>query len=649
MKLKSKFSLLVLWIGIQSVLLAVVLLVEFNWLIGLKNYQYELAETQFVYKSVSAFTDSIDARGIDMDTMSSEWAGLISDCKSGFSALLTDRMRYRLGDDKLKEMVDNIEGLWNTILPQLEALTGHYNTIAHAPVSGMFKNTVRTSGISQAVINYSGTENLFIITDEMRQIRDQVSIIYYSNETLNSVVTALSKDLSDLVDGISTRINIIAVVLSVISAVIVVSVVRYTTANLILRIDKIHGISSKLASKDLTVRSYSKEKDELGLLIVDLNNTLSELNDFFNVVKYSSLQSENAGQTINRYSRNAVKVTTDINSNIEILTNQFEQLKGAVDRSIDSIAEMTSVSKVLVENNRSQSAAIAESHAAVSDITATLDEISVMAKEKTQSAVEMQEFVSDGDSKVSATNSLLAQITSQLDEVSEVVTIINAIAEQTNLLSMNAAIESAHAGDAGKGFGVVAEEIRNLADSTGENAKRISASIYTIIDKVREANKTSITAAEAFTKVSVSAKDMLTALSEISGGIETIDTKTEQLFAKTNEISESAQKINSFSNQLSDQQLIVSNEISSMHSIFTKSIDGIEEIREGTADIVKRMKQVNVLSSENCQKMVELGCQLEEFKTTKVKANAVGLGIAQPAAAVDDAEDVVEAELVEEL
>lgn len=649
MKLKSKFSLLVLWIGIQSVLLAVVLLVEFNWLIGLKNYQYELAETQFVYKSVSAFTDSIDARGIDMDTMSSEWAGLISDCKSGFSALLTDRMRYRLGDDKLKEMVDNIEGLWNTILPQLEALTGHYNTIAHAPVSGMFKNTVRTSGISQAVINYSGTENLFIITDEMRQIRDQVSIIYYSNETLNSVVTALSKDLSDLVDGISTRINIIAVVLSVISAVIVVSVVRYTTANLILRIDKIHGISSKLASKDLTVRSYSKEKDELGLLIVDLNNTLSELNDFFNVVKYSSLQSENAGQTINRYSRNAVKVTTDINSNIEILTSQFEQLKGAVDRSIDSIAEMTSVSKVLVENNRSQSAAIAESHAAVSDITATLDEISVMAKEKTQSAVEMQEFVSDGDSKVSATNSLLAQITSQLDEVSEVVTIINAIAEQTNLLSMNAAIESAHAGDAGKGFGVVAEEIRNLADSTGENAKRISASIYTIIDKVREANKTSITAAEAFTKVSVSAKDMLTALSEISGGIETIDTKTEQLFAKTNEISESAQKINSFSNQLSDQQLIVSNEISSMHSIFTKSIDGIEEIREGTADIVKRMKQVNVLSSENCQKMVELGCQLEEFKTTKVKANAVGLGIAQPVAAVDDAEDVVEAELVEEL
>lgn len=649
MKLKSKFSLLVLWIGIQSVLLAVVLLVEFNWLIGLKNYQYELAETQFVYKSVSAFTDSIDARGIDMDTMSSEWAGLISDCKSGFSALLTDRMRYRLGDDKLKEMVDNIEGLWNTILPQLEALTGHYNTIAHAPVSGMFKNTVRTSGISQAVINYSGTENLFIITDEMRQIRDQVSIIYYSNETLNSVVTALSKDLSDLVDGISTRINIIAVVLSVISAVIVVSVVRYTTANLILRIDKIHGISSKLASKDLTVRSYSKEKDELGLLIVDLNNTLSELNDFFNVVKYSSLQSENAGQTINRYSRNAVKVTTDINSNIEILTSQFEQLKGAVDRSIDSIAEMTSVSKVLVENNRSQSAAIAESHAAVSDITATLDEISVMAKEKTQSAVEMQEFVSDGDSKVSATNSLLAQITSQLDEVSEVVTIINAIAEQTNLLSMNAAIESAHAGDAGKGFGVVAEEIRNLADSTGENAKRISASIYTIIDKVREANKTSITAAEAFTKVSVSAKDMLTALSEISGGIETIDTKTEQLFAKTNEISESAQKINSFSNQLSDQQLIVSNEISSMHSIFTKSIDGIEEIREGTADIVKRMKQVNVLSSENCQKMVELGCQLEEFKTTKVKANAVGFGTAQPAAAVDDAEDVVEAELVEEL
>ena len=619
MTLRNKFSMLILWIGVQTVILALALLFAFNWLVGLKNYQYELANTQYVYKSVSAFTDSISAKGIEMDTMATEWASLMESCAENFDELLSDPIRKRIHDEYLTELTDSIENLWNTVHPQLGMLTAHYNNLSSANVSEMFKNTVRTSGFSQAITNYNDTEDLTDIVTSMSQIREQVSVIYYTNESLNQVVNELSEGLSDMVENNSSKLYIAAVVISILSAIIVVLIVRRTTSILILRISKIQRLASKLASKDLTARTYSREKDEIGELIDNLNGSFSDLNGFFNVVKNSSIQSENAGQTINRYARTVSKATDIINSHIETLNSQFEKLHGAVERSVSSIDNMNAVSKVLVENNHAQSAAIAESHAAVSNIANTLEEISIMAEEKTQSAIEMQDFVADGDSKVSATNNLLAQITSQLDEVSEVVTIINDIAEQTNLLSMNAAIESAHAGEAGKGFGVVAEEIRSLADSTGENAKRISSSIYTIIDKVREANSTSNTAAEAFTKVSLGAKDMLVALSEISSGIKDIDSKTEQLFEKTNEISESATKINTYSNQLSDQQSVVSSEINTMKNIFEQSAIGIADIREGTADIVNRMKQVTVLSNENCQKMVELGCQLDEFKTSKVR------------------------------
>ena len=103
-------------------------------------------------------------------------------------------------------------------------------------------------------------------------------------------------------------------------------------------------------------------------------------------------------------------------------------------------------------------------------------------------AEEMRALVADGDSKVSATNEILEDVMSQLDEIGEIVTIINAVTEQTNLLSMNAAIESAHAGEAGKGFAVVAGEIGSLANESANAVNTTRNLIKVSTDEVERGN-----------------------------------------------------------------------------------------------------------------------------------------------------------------
>ena len=201
------------------------------------------------------------------------------------------------------------------------------------------------------------------------------------------------------------------------------------------------------------------------------------------------------------------------------------------------------------------------------------------------------------------------------DEVKNIVTIINSVANKTNLLSMNAAIESAHAGEAGKGFGVVAGEIRSLAEETQKNAIRINDVVQNIVNSVYAANESSKEASVAFGKVSKQAESIITSLQEITSGIGRIDQQMHQIKDRTEETAEAADKINSYCGEISEKQLLVSKEVTSINDLFVDTTISIKKMRQGTEDITKRMKEVSNSSKDSYKNMTDLENILEEFKT----------------------------------
>ena len=272
------------------------------------------------------------------------------------------------------------------------------------------------------------------------------------------------------------------------------------------KISILQDVTEDLANKDFTVDLEPAGSVEINNLMTNLNQMIDQLNDFFVIVKTTTSKAISSGYSINDSANSTAAATAEIDSNIEKINQQFDTITQIVKDTVAVITEMNIHVDTLVQNNNDQTVAIEDSNNAVNEVVNTLEFINEMANSRSKGAEEMYDLVADGDEKISSTTGILAQITSQLEEIKEVVTIINSVAEQTNLLSMNAAIESAHAGEAGKGFAVVAEEIRTLAEETADNAKRIAKAIGAIVSSVNEANITSSEASVAFSKVSAHSK-----------------------------------------------------------------------------------------------------------------------------------------------
>ncbi len=615
MKLKHRFSIIACVCAVEMFVLVALTMAGSNFVRNLLNFRFLEQECQSGVQDVINYLNQTVSWALDTTTASDNWKTKIVGTNKKFREF-TSYKGLKYFSPEFNKKVEQADKIWTKVITLLNPMNSHFQIIQNTAITEEEKSYIERNGVKAAAKHFPSSPEVQKINASMLLIESQMRALMESSTSLDSLMTEMNVMLSKSVAHYTKVQNLEVIALGILFAGIIFLSILNGTTIVIKNIARVCDMSKALSEKDFTTEIVPQGSTEMKDLMSNMNNMVKEINDFFIVVKKTAAKAISSGYSINDSSSSTAAATNEINLNIENITREFEQINLSIERSVEAVNQINIQVKTLVQDNAHQTSAIDESADAVNNMAKAIEQIKESAVSRSKIADEMRSFVTDGDEKIAATNKILNDVMGQLDQIKEIVTIINSVSAQTNLLSMNAAIESAHAGEYGKGFAVVAEEIRSLAISTANNAKKITESIKGTIEAVIEANHFSNLASQAFEKVSSHSNQMILSFNAITTEIENINSQTVSITEKTDITRTAADKISHYCENLAKNQETVSCEISAVGELFNKSVKEIKEINAGTEEIVKRMDAVGSLSKESYKNMTDLENILEEFKTT---------------------------------
>ena len=418
---------------------------------------------------------------------------------------------------------------------------------------------------------------------EMEPQRETVNQLIEDIQTLNAdnAKTIYQRDSKEAGSIITLLIIVIAA-----SLVLSISIGLLMTRLITKPIKDIQALFAETEQGDFTVKGTYQSKDELGLLTASFNKMVAGVRSIIETVGETSHQVASSSQELSASADESTKASEYISTTIQELAVGSDQQVESVENSRTVIKGMTEFAG-RISSSAEKAAATADQTAKMSlEGTKAIDKVSAQMQSINETVVSLSEA--------------FKHLTERSNEIGNITEVITSIAEQTNLLALNAAIEAARAGEQGKGFAVVADEVRKLAEQSAQSAEQITR-LITIIQNDTKQTMNSVISATG------EVKEGLVVVHETGGAFQKIENSITEVVTQINDVTNLVKNLTAGTSEIETA-------ISGVKEVAETAAGSTQTVSAATQEQLASMEEIAAASQILAQNAEELQHLIQKFK-----------------------------------
>ncbi|MDN4494663.1 methyl-accepting chemotaxis protein [Ureibacillus aquaedulcis] len=428
---------------------------------------------------------------------------------------------------------------------------------------------------------YKSDSGTFNYLDEDKEQKD---MFFTTNELTGWKIagTMYSSEVDENAMPILINTIIVLIISLIVGSIVIIFVIRSITKP----INKLIHSANKVADGDFTEQIEVQNDDEIGKLGNSFNSMVNTLTGIIarlkQTIDHLASSSEQLGASSNQTTYATEQVSSaiqEIASGVEKSSEKLEENEKSLEQILESISKVSEKSKDVTQLAR-ESSTEAE-----------------VGRQSVEANLEQMKYINES---VGKSNEMIQSLSARSKEIGEILNVISGIADQTNLLALNAAIEAARAGEHGKGFAVVADEVRKLAEQSQSSTKLIGE----IISSIQKDTEISV---KMMSEVLVNANQGLAVTEETSD-------KFLQIIENTRNITPEIEEMTATMNRISVSVQDVVATAKTLTEVAQENAASSEEVAASTEEQLASMEEINSSAKSLTNLADELKNVVQQFK-----------------------------------